>query len=874
VTARYQFLPWVRQGAATAYREPDRLQPVLSLPGGKPPTAFPVALKINDRTPVDVPLRLYGPGDVTGLDPRAVIRTDPLPNTADFEPNFLASIEFDTPDLPWLFTPAAAGTNGRLRPWLCLVVVERGENVSLHGRPGLPPTLIAPASQLPDLAESWAWAHAQALQPDESQPVAEILGSRPAQNLSRLICPRRLEPSTRYIACVVPAFAAGRKAGLGEEVTEDDQNRLAPAWVGTEPQVQLPAYFVWEFATGVGGDFESLAARLQGRPVAADVGRRPLRVEDQPFGLPDVGVLAFMGALVSTEAAAPPPAPPAFRLALRAVLNPSPADPVVTPPVYGSRQASQPTVPAQGEPPAWFGELNLDPAARAGAGLGVRVVQQRQEQLVASAWEQLGDPTGVAGLELRLEVAISVADSVVRRRVQAMPPGKLVQFLGPAQTRMRASAETLRASLARQGLPASFSSAPFRRTVRPAGSLARRRGGAGAPEFQRLATSLGRVVPPIGPAAGTRGLVTPVIVSGQMSRLPPGAIGALLRYRQSVSAVQAYVNAFAGRPRPVPSVLQLTPALKANIVASVDPRETVPRRFFARVASAAGAAPAPPAPGRSVVTGPTFPQPMYEALRDLSPEFLLPGVGSILTDTVTLLNSNPRFIEAYMVGLNHELSAELLWREFPGDLRGTAFHRFWDTRGASETIAQLPAIRSWNPAAALGSNFAGGEQLVLLIRGELLQRYPDALIYAVKARTLSTLGTEEQLPLFRGRIEPDITFLGFKLTDEEARGGATSRGWFFVIQEQPTAPRFGLDVTREKPLVSWNDLGWSDLKTAPGAHLRTDDLLVPAADRPPGPVWPLNGAHLAAILRQRPVRVAFHARRLLPPPPPQPPSPR
>ena len=62
---------------------------------------------------------------------------------------------------------------------------------------------------------------------------------------------------------------------------------------------------------------------------------------------------------------------------------------------------------------------------------------------------------------------------------------------------------------------------------------------------------------------------------------------------------------------------------------------------------------------------------MYESLRDLSPELLLPGVGTIDLDTVTLLNSNPRFIEAYMVGLNHELASELLWREFPSDTRAS-----------------------------------------------------------------------------------------------------------------------------------------------------------------------------------------------------------
>ena len=31
-----------------------------------------------------------------------------------------------------------------------------------------------------------------------------------------------------------------------------------------------------------------------------------------------------------------------------------------------------------------------------------------------------------------------------------------------------------------------------------------------------------------------------------------------------------------------------------------------------------------------------------------------------------------------MAGLNHELSSELLWREFPGELRHTYFQTFWD----------------------------------------------------------------------------------------------------------------------------------------------------------------------------------------------------
>jgi hypothetical protein len=255
---------------------------------------------------------------------------------------------------------------------------------------------------------------------------------------------------------------------------------------------------------------------------------------------------------------------------------------------------------------------------------------------------------------------------------------------------------------------------------------------------------------------------------------------------------------------------------------------------------------------------------MYESLRDLSPELLLPGVGKIDLDTVTLLNSNPRFIEAYMVGLNHELASELLWREFPSDTRATYFRQFWDTRGIGQPMPQLPEIREWSPAAGLGENYGAGPHVVLLIRGELLHRYPDALIYAVKAKTTKALGTEEKLPLFRGRIPPDITFLGFDLTEEMARGIGNDPGWFFAIQEQPTAPRFGLDDTRSGPLDTWNDLAWTDVTTAPGAHVVVLGASGPTVANPGGVAWGFNGAHMAAVLRQRPVRIAIHARRLLP----------
>ena len=86
-------------------------------------------------------------------------------------------------------------------------------------------------------------------------------------------------------------------------------------------------------------------------------------------------------------------------------------DPIVAPPIYGCWQAARHTVNLPPPPPtpvAWLDELNLDPRHRAVAALGTQVVQTQQEDLMASAWEQLGEIDRINQLRRQAQLARAV----------------------------------------------------------------------------------------------------------------------------------------------------------------------------------------------------------------------------------------------------------------------------------------------------------------------------------------------------------------------------------------------------------------------------------------------------------------------------------
>jgi hypothetical protein len=876
--------------------------------------SVPAALRINGGETVNMQVRLYGPGDVVGLDPRQIVRTDPAPLTTDFEPNYFPSVELDRPDLPWLFSPAAADVGesapkGRLQPWLCLVVVRRQAGVKLFVNPRRPlPTLVIesparPVLELPDLAEAWAWVHGQVVEEGtESASLAERLAADSTRNLSRLVCPRRLSPRTPYLACLVPTFEVGRKAGLGLAVSSEDENTLTPAWQGDPDRVELPVYHQFEFSTGSEGDFEALVRRLKHRRLPSRVGSRRMAVGELGFELPGLEGAWLQGALRSPTAPVTR-IPKTFRDTLRALLNRradrAPGeDPLLGPPIYGCWQADIERLPDGGDFPGWIEGLNLDPRHRAAAGFGTLIVQDQQEALMTSAWAQLAD-TRRANQELRqAQLALQVDLALHRRHLSTMAPARLLQVTGPAHTRVAAASgetTTVAGRLRREGLPGAIASTALRRAARGRGPVFRRLHGApAAPWISRLYQAPLAPPPPPGPGhlSATRlqeaAARLEQVAAGKSSALAGAAanlLQPLLDQRDYLRVTQGLAGVPIRQSRPASQVNQALAEQQTALLQGMDPAMTVVARARDRIRATAPAGvatleagPRPgPGPGPDLaplaMPAPRFPRPMYEVLRDFSPDLLLPGLELVPPETVTLLQTNPQFVEAFMVGLNHEMGRELLWRGYPTDQRGTCFTRFWDTAGLETDPMDLPPIHAWPLSQRLGGNFVEESnesgRLVLLLRGELLRRYPGAVIYAVPAASATTLKDGgKRLPLFRGSLEPDVTFLGFELTTAEAIGDP---GWFFVLEQQPTEPRFGLDVPiafglNPGDLKTWADLSWGHLAPDQAGfeamtHLALAGVL--AKKTLGGVAWGLNAAHMAAITLQPPARIAIHAAALI-----------
>ncbi len=920
--AALRFYPWVRRGGTAYLTTPDAETAAARATLDATVTVNAVA----DGLTASTTLELLGPADIVGFDARSISRRSPPVHTLDAEPNYFPAVEFDQADLPWRYTPAREDASGRVRPWLCLLAFKETElepfMPATAGR-SLESVVVKTGTPMPPADQTWAWAHVQ-VSGDDDLPLLEVVTMSPHRCLSRLLCPRRLDPRTKYWMLLVPTFEVGRRAGLRLAISD---TTLGAAWAGTtlDAPLELPIYHRWTFTTGYDGDFESLVRRLKPAPLPATVGTRGLDVAQPGAGLPapTAAPLPLGGALRPPGTATPVAIDPAFTTGLTGLLN-IPADvrasggtPVVAPPLYGAWHAKRERLAA--DTPPWFAALNTGPEPRVAAAAGTAVVQQKQEDLMASAWEQVA---GIreANQQLRAaQVARAVGERLYQRHVVAADDTSALSLTATVHAQVRGSARTVRASFDASPARHALVGGGLRRLARPLGPVGRRQGRpdrVGASALERVNDAslqvLAETPPPLSSDVPTvawfEGVTKAPFPSGKDVENAPIAEEACAwdpvdgkapdkwdtgrgEDSPSMAAFRSAAKALLGREI-VPDKGQILrqlgiPALRTVVQSAIDPRTTIAQGFGVRTIPAAGFSWAPPDPLEPVMAHPEFPQPMFRPLAALSPDWILPGLFDVPADRVTLAKTNQPFIEAYMVGLNHEFARELLWREYPSDQRGSYFRQFWEPNGAAPTPDITP-IHGWG-ATALGEHPArpgAGDELVLVVRGEALRRYPGTLVYAQRAAIASgvlglAVDDQQRRPVFTARIEPDVALFGFALTEAEVRGdlAAGIPGWFFVFEEQPGDPRFGLDTGATTAPGTWDDLAWEHLVAAP-APVTTVDYIdlnraepaTGALETATGPVWHAGppggrvarGADHAVITLQRPVRVALYGADLLP----------
>lgn len=529
--ARYYFAPAMREGLA-AYITPETAASTERERAIVDARLFP---SVNDKEvpekKVVMHVGLFGPGDVLGFDPLVVTRTDPRPNVWDYEPNYMPLVEFSEPDLPWRFTPevAVANASGKLKPWITLIVLKDDEIDGIderladdEGTAGLPIKWVnvKHKSSLPNLDYAWLWAHVHVTDAADLGATQEALQTTIRDRLTadpktheshivaRLVCPRRLEPQTHYTAFVVPTYRTGLiAAGLEAPLAAGD-SALLPAWdttTNSDDPVSLAYYYRFEFGTSVKGDFEYLVRLLEPRPLPG-LGKRRMECGDLPYDLPDCAgrmveiepgtfvedphVLDVEGALMSPELM---PGQwnnetteiSSFRGKLAELLNMAvgraeaggqdtdAADPRVVPPIFGRRHAQQFRV-ASTNPQRWFGDVNLDPRQRAAAGCGALVVEQDQEAMMASIWDQLGDIEDANQAMAHGQVGVA-ASTCVFKRLDNLDVNDFLTITAPVFGRIPSStAGNVANELARSPIPPAAFDAAFRRVLRRGGGIRKR----------------------------------------------------------------------------------------------------------------------------------------------------------------------------------------------------------------------------------------------------------------------------------------------------------------------------------------------------------------------------------------------------------------
>ena len=204
---------------------------------------------------------------------------------------------------------------------------------------------------------------------------------------------------------------------------------------------------------------------------------------------------------------------------------------------------------------------------------------------------------------------------------------------------------------------------------------------------------------------------------GSTFRPTVGGVDSATALRFKAALVDSFALKVAGSQAaqlPAPVALDLT-AVSNTMVVAVNPGVTILRRGITTISLPPWIISLIGLDFNEVMAYPRIDLPMYKPLSDNQVERLLPNINKIAQNSITLMETNERFIESYMVGLNHEFARKLLWREYPTDQRGSYFRQFWavdsyiDSEGLSqnalrEKLYDIPKLHLWPLTNPLGAN--------------------------------------------------------------------------------------------------------------------------------------------------------------------------
>jgi hypothetical protein len=458
----------------------------------------------------------------------------------------------------------------------------------------------------------------------------------------------------------------------------------------------------------------------------------------------------------------------------------------------------------------WGQTVNLDPRRRGVAGLGLKAGVELQDQLMDAAVSQAGALGEAAQRVRQLALGLVAARSLWTRRLPADPLQRLMLY-GPSLRRMPTATGSVLDTLSGAGrpLPPSLFSSAARRALR-AGTARVKFAAPGAADFGRIIRLTNICpTPPARVQDGTphadtlsHDLGIPALETVLKQSLE---IKASLRTRLPILS-DAERNARRDLLELLSIPYQMEPCtpvdvfqLETRVTASIDPTVKAPLVQRRVLDGIEGLGDQPLAPVE-VCLGLDFPAWVY--LRDHAPDWLLPGIAEMPNHAVLAFESNPAFVEAFLLGLNAQVIAELRWRNIPLATGCTPIRMFWGQFDAANGVrkADILGINNWTSGSCLGDASHGvpplnGDDLILVIRSDLFRRYPGTLIYLAQPIlnnekpdwNVDPSFADRLFPAFQGRIGEDIVFFQFDIAPNVAR-----QRWL-VLEEPPAGITFRND---------------------------------------------------------------------------------